>query len=78
MLHPVETELQRRGWNHTELAKRSGVCRSTIASVLGGTNDNRQNFSTKAAKQIHEALEGEVPLEDLLFWRPVKQKGARR
>lgn len=59
-------ELDRRGWSHNELARRSGMSQATVSSVLSGYRNAGADFCVKVAHTLDVAPEKLLRLAGIL------------
>ena len=66
--------LELKGWNHSELARRSGLSRAAVSSVMGGRHQPGFEFCTGAAKALSEPPEKVLRLAGLLPARELDEE----
>ena len=59
-------ELKKRGWSHSELARRAGISQFAVSSTLAGTRNAGADFCLKVALALDELPEKVFRMAGLL------------
>lgn len=62
----LASELDRRGWSNSELARRAGISQAIVSRVLSGDREAGSDFCVKVALALNESPEKLLRLAGIL------------